>query len=402
MCQAYSACQCAAGGQQTVYHERKLHPGKGYRVRQCRSKKGYGGLEGHELLESFGTLRYIRGVLKVEQLSKRYGSHAAVSDLSFQVATGEIVGFLGPNGAGKTTTLRMLTGFLAPNAGSIQIDGVDALKDSVQARKRIGYMPEGVPAYRDMRVGEFLRYRALIKGVKRKALRAQVEEAMRLADVNEVAHRIIGQLSRGFRQRLGLADALVADPPLLILDEPTAGLDPNQVRHVRSVVRRLAGRKTILLSTHILPEVEAICERVIILHKGKLVAEGRPGALRGSQQAEHLLWIEARGKRAELEPLLWGIEGVRRVLDLSELSYHGIVRARVQTDPDPVVAERVFQAAADAGLVLRELRNETASLEDVFAELTTAEALPPESQNSDGSGVIQTVDDAGSPPESKA
>lgn len=347
-------------------------------------------------------MRYIRGVLKVEQLSKRYGSHAAVSDLSFQVATGEIVGFLGPNGAGKTTTLRMLTGFLAPNAGSIQIDGVDALKDSVQARKRIGYMPEGVPAYRDMRVGEFLRYRALIKGVKRKALRAQVEEAMRLADVNEVAHRIIGQLSRGFRQRLGLADALVADPPLLILDEPTAGLDPNQVRHVRSVVRRLAGRKTILLSTHILPEVEAICERVIILHKGKLVAEGRPGALRGSQQAEHLLWIEARGKRAELEPLLWGIEGVRRVLDLSELSYHGIVRARVQTDPDPVVAERVFQAAADAGLVLRELRNETASLEDVFAELTTAEALPPESQNSDGSGVIQTVDDAGSPPESKA
>lgn len=335
-------------------------------------------------------MRYIRRVLRVEQLSKHYGSRMAVTDLSFQVATGEIVGFLGPNGAGKTTTLRMLTGFLAPNTGSIAIDGIDALKDSVQARKRVGYMPEGVPAYRDMRVGEFLRHRALIKGVKRQAVRTQVEEAMRLADVAEVSQRIIGQLSRGFRQRLGLADALVADPPMLILDEPTAGLDPNQVRHVRSVIRRLAGRKTILLSTHVLPEVEAMCERVIILHKGKLVAEGRPGALRSSQHTEHLLWIEARGKRAELEPLLWGIEGVRRVLDLNELSYHGIVRARVRTDPNPEVAERVFLAAAEAGLVLRELRNETASLEDVFAELTTADSVPPESAQD--SGVSQSVD----------
>ncbi len=320
-------------------------------------------------------------MLKVHQLSKHYGSYQAVSNLSFQVSTGEIVGFLGPNGAGKTTTLRMLTGYLAPHSGTIEIDGVDVLKNSVQARRRIGYMPEGVPAYKDMRVAEFLRYRAALKGVARKALASAVDEAMRLADITEVAQRIIGQLSRGFRQRLGLADALVADPPLLILDEPTAGLDPNQIRHVRGLIRRLAGRKTILLSTHILPEVEAMAERVMILHKGKLVAEGRPGALRGTQGAEQLLLIEARGKRAELEPLLWGIEGIRRVLDVSELTYSGLVRARMETEPDPMVAERVFRAVADAGLVLRELRNENASLEDVFAELTTTDTAAEDSQS---------------------
>ncbi|MCB9667338.1 MAG: ATP-binding cassette domain-containing protein [Myxococcales bacterium] len=323
-------------------------------------------------------MRYIRGVLSVHNLSKQYGTHNAVVNVNFQVATGEIVGFLGPNGAGKTTTLRMLTGYLAPSGGSIEIDGLDVLKDTLRAKRRIGYMPEGVPAYRDMRVVEYLRYRAALKGVRRKACASHVEDAMRLSEISEVGHRIIGQLSRGFRQRLGLADALVADPPFLVLDEPTAGLDPNQIRHVRALVRRLAGRKTILISTHILPEVEAMCERVLILHKGKLVAEGRPGALIGAQNTEQLLLIEARGKRAELEPLLWGIEGVRRVLDINELAYNGIVRARVETDPSPQVAERVFQAAADAGLVLRELRNESASLEDVFAELTTADSTEEE------------------------
>ncbi|MCB9709485.1 MAG: ATP-binding cassette domain-containing protein [Myxococcales bacterium] len=317
-------------------------------------------------------------MLSVHNLSKQYGTHNAVVNVNFQVATGEIVGFLGPNGAGKTTTLRMLTGYLAPSGGSIEIDGLDVLKDTLRAKRRIGYMPEGVPAYRDMRVVEYLRYRAALKGVRRKACASHVEDAMRLSEISEVGHRIIGQLSRGFRQRLGLADALVADPPFLVLDEPTAGLDPNQIRHVRALVRRLAGRKTILISTHILPEVEAMCERVLILHKGKLVAEGRPGALIGAQNTEQLLLIEARGKRAELEPLLWGIEGVRRVLDINELAYNGIVRARVETDPSPQVAERVFQAAADAGLVLRELRNESASLEDVFAELTTADSTEEE------------------------
>ncbi|QQR89273.1 MAG: ATP-binding cassette domain-containing protein [Myxococcales bacterium] len=219
-------------------------------------------------------------MLRVDKLSKRFKKRRAVDGLSFEVATGEVVGFLGPNGAGKTTTLRMLTGFVAPDEGSIEIDGIDVLRDSVQARKRIGYMPEGVPLYKDMRVGEYLWFRAALKGVRRLERKEHVLEAMRLADIEEVSRQIIGQLSRGYKQRVGLADALVADPPLLILDEPTAGLDPNQIRHVRALIRRLGGKKTILLSTHILPEVEAICERVFILRRGQLVAEGRPDVLR--------------------------------------------------------------------------------------------------------------------------
>ena len=195
--------------------------------------------------------------------------------MSFRVEPGEIVGFLGPNGAGKSTTLRMLTGYLAPSSGEIQIDGIDAVRDSIQARTRLGYMPEGVPLYREMRVQEYLRHRGALKGVPK--LADAVDRSLERAGVQDARRRIIGQLSKGYRQRVGLAEALIADPAILILDEPTSGLDPNQVRQFRELIRSFSGKKTVLLSSHILSEVEAACDRVIIIREGQKVADLVPG-----------------------------------------------------------------------------------------------------------------------------
>jgi ABC-2 type transport system ATP-binding protein len=214
-------------------------------------------------------------VIEVEALSRRYGNRLAVNAVSFRVEPGEIVGFLGPNGAGKTTTLRMLTGYLAPTDGSIVIDGIDAVEDSMRARARLGYMAEGVPLYKEMRVHEYLRHRGALKGVR--DMGDAVDRSLELAGVSDVRTRIIGQLSKGYRQRVGLAEALIADPPILILDEPTSGLDPNQVRQFRELVRSFGGKKTVLLSTHILSEVEAVCDRVIIIRQGVKVADLAPG-----------------------------------------------------------------------------------------------------------------------------
>jgi ABC-2 type transport system ATP-binding protein len=214
-------------------------------------------------------------VIEVQGLTRRYGNRLAVHDVSFRVERGQIAGFLGPNGAGKTTTLRMLTGYLAPTTGEVRIDGIDAVASSMQARARLGYMPEGVPLYREMRVVEYLRHRGALKNVER--VHEAVDRSLELAGVTDAQSRIIGQLSKGYRQRVGLAEALIADPPILILDEPTAGLDPNQVRQFRELIRSFAGDKTVLLSTHILSEVEAVCDRVIIIREGEKVADLAPG-----------------------------------------------------------------------------------------------------------------------------
>lgn len=210
-------------------------------------------------------------MIEVQSLTRRYGSRLAVDGISFRVDPGETVGFLGPNGAGKTTTLRMLTGYLTPTSGEVRIAGIDAVRSSLEARARLGYMPEGVPLYRDMRVQEYLRHRSALKKIDDVA--AAVDRALEQAGVVDVRRRIIGQLSKGYRQRVGLAEALLADPPILILDEPTSGLDPNQVRQFRDLVRSFSSDKTVLLSTHILSEVEAVCDRVIIIREGAKVAD---------------------------------------------------------------------------------------------------------------------------------
>jgi ABC-2 type transport system ATP-binding protein len=313
-------------------------------------------------------------VIRVENLSKQYGERTAVDDISFSVERGEVIGFLGPNGAGKSTTLRMLTGYLTPNAGRIVIGGVDAVADPVGARKLIGYLPESVPLYRELRVEEYLRFRARLKGVPRKQVKERVRASLELANVSDVRDRIIGQLSKGYRSRVGLADALVADPPLLILDEPTAGLDPNQIRQVRDLIRGMAGTKTVLLSTHILPEVESTCGRVVIINRGRLVGEGEPGHLRIAGEGGQLLTVEAHGTRERVESVLRAVPGVRDIVDATVLQPDPpIVRVKLQADVGEI-AEAVFKAAVAANLTLRELRREQTSLEDVFTKLTTRDA----------------------------
>ena len=314
-------------------------------------------------------------MIEVSGLSKRFASRLAVDAISFSVAEGEVVGFLGPNGAGKSTTLRMITGFLAASGGSVKVGGIDVDGDPIGARRLIGYMPEGVPLYPEMRVAEYLRYRAALKGVPRRGIGDAVERSLNDAAVDDAADRIIGQLSKGYRQRVGLADALVADPPLLILDEPSSGLDPNQIRQVRELLRGFAGKKTIFVSTHILPEVEAICERVVIIHQGKKVGEGAPHELRQHFGGRHLVRIVGRGSVEAFRQALSAVERVREVLELRP-EEDELVRGTLEVDPEAESSEDVFAAVAAAGLKLRELHLEEASLEAVFGELTTSEEAP--------------------------
>ena len=330
-------------------------------------------------------------MIEVEGLTKRYGLRTAVDGISFSVEKGEIVGFLGPNGAGKSTTLRMLTGFLAPSGGTIRIDGIDMLDKPIEARRRIGYMPEACPLYPEMRVVEYLRYRAELKGVPSKDIGRRVDAALGQASVTEVASRIIGQLSKGTRQRVGLADALVADPPLLVLDEPTAGLDPNQIRQVRDLIRGFAKTKTVLLSTHILPEVEASCERVVIIHKGRVVQEGSPDELKAPPARERAFVLRSK---AGGEALGKALGGIARGFE-SKTDADGVTRVVVRIADGEDLAERIFEAVAGAGLTLRELTEaKGASLEDVFSLLTHGDAAKANDAEDDDDAGSSASDDA--------
>lgn len=314
-------------------------------------------------------------MIEVEHLTKDYGTVVAVRDVSFSVGKGEVVGFLGPNGAGKSTTMRILVGFLGASSGRVRIAGHDIADESIEARRAIGYMPESAPLYLEMRVREYLGFRAAVKKVPRGERKAAVDRAMSLAVVTEMADTLIGHLSKGYRQRVGLADALVANPPLLILDEPTAGLDPNQIREVRKLIRSLGENHTILLSTHILSEVETTCDRAIVIDRGRLVAEGSIGELRARQKAEGAaLLVVGDEKRAK--ELAASIAGVRRVVakradDASAVRL--VLGYEKDTEDGARILESVVRALVLEGLGVREATPTRATLEDVFAELTRAE-----------------------------
>ena len=311
-------------------------------------------------------------MISAKNLTKRYGPRVAVDSLAFEVGRGEIVGFLGPNGAGKSTTLRMLTGFLVPSAGSVTVDGIDVHEQPEKARASFGYMPESVPLHPELRVHEYLDYRAALKGVSRKAIGKEIDRCLEMAGVTEAKDRIIAQLSKGTRQRVGVADALLADPPLLVLDEPTSGLDPNQMRHIRELVRSFAGKKTVFLSTHILPEVEASCERVIIVRAGKKVAEGTMDELRARATGETRLVLEVHGSIDAAKASLAAIEVVK---DARVDDTHAERPKLVLTlSPGDASVDSVFAAVVRDGIALREMRREESSLEDLFAELTTSDA----------------------------
>jgi ABC-2 type transport system ATP-binding protein len=312
-------------------------------------------------------------VISVSHLSRRYGAHVAVDDVSFEVGKGEVVGFLGPNGAGKSTTLRILAGFLGPTSGTVEIAGHDVVADSFEARRAVGYMPETAPLYPEMRVVEFLRFRAELKRVARRDRASWVDDAMAKAGVLDVAHKRIAHLSKGYRQRVGLADAIVARPPIVILDEPTAGLDPNQIREARQLVRDLGREHTVVLSTHILGEVEACATRVLLIHQGKLLAEGSIEAIRG-MRAPMAVEVVVRGSAEAAVEALRAVAGVTettRAGSTGELTRVRIEFAKAQTDAERgALTEACAAALVAAGLGVREIRGAAGSLEDVFASLT--------------------------------
>lgn len=306
-------------------------------------------------------------MIQARELTKRYAGRTAVDRVSFEVGKGEIVGFLGPNGAGKSTTLRMLTCFLSASEGSATVAGYDIYEDSLEVRRRIGYMPENVPLYPDLRVGEYLRFRARLKGVGARACRAAVGEAMDICGLAAVERKPIATLSKGYRQRVGLADALVHKPELLILDEPTNGLDPGQIRQSRDLIRHLGERHTILISTHILSEVEMTCGRVIIIDRGRIRASDSPENLIRRLRRPGSILLEARAAAATASPKLAALEGVEEVSASEERD--GWTTFSLTTDPLRDVRETVHALVVTEGWGLRELASRTASLEDAFVDL---------------------------------
>src|SRR4030081_3495868 len=309
-------------------------------------------------------------MIKVENLTKRYAGQTAIKDLNFEVGKGEIMGFLGPNGAGKTTTMRILASFMPPTSGRASVAGFDVFEQSLQARAHLGYMPENVPLYNDMRVTEYLDYRAALKGVPHRRVAERVGDVKELCSLREVERKLIAVLSKGYRQRVGLADALVAEPDLLILDEPTIGLDPNQIRQVRELIKNLGKQHTILLSTHILPEVEMTCSRVIIIHKGQIEACDTPENLLGQIRQAGGVVVEAKVGNDNGAQELKKISGVRDVVTDSEGEWK-IFSLRVESGAD--VREEIFRLATARHWTVRELSQRRATLEDVFVEITLSD-----------------------------
>ena len=310
-------------------------------------------------------------LVQVDQLCRRFGNTLAVDGLSFSIKKGEIVGFLGPNGAGKTTTLRMLTSFLPPSSGRASIAGHDVFQDSLEARRHVGYLPEAVPLYPELRVSEYLGFRSQIKELPRKDRKSRIASAIERCGLGDVQRRIVGQLSRGYRQRLGLADALLHDPPILILDEPTVGLDPNQVRLARNLIRELGKDHTVLLSTHILAEVEALCGRVLILDQGKLVAEGEPATLKARLSGATALNVEIRGApTTEIAAALKSLTGAEAVEAPADAGVEA-ARLRIEVAAKADLREAVFRLCVDRGWVLLGLSASAGTLEDLFVDLTT-------------------------------
>jgi len=309
-------------------------------------------------------------VIKVENLTKRYAGVTAIDNISFEVGKGEIVGFLGPNGAGKSTTMRILSSFMPATAGRASIAGFDVFENSLEARAHLGYMPENVPLYTEMRVTEYLIYRAKLKGVTGRRLKERIGDVKELCSLRDVENRIIGTLSKGYRQRVGLAEALVHEPDLLILDEPTIGLDPNQIRQVRELIKNLGKHHTILLSTHILPEVEMTCSRVIIINKGRIEASDTPQNLLDQLRTAGGVRLEAKTGSDNGVAELQKIAGVKDVTVEREGDWETFL---LKTESKGDVREEVWRLAVDRKWAVRELSRRKATLEDVFVEITHAD-----------------------------
>ena len=307
-------------------------------------------------------------MIEVENLTKHYGQHVALDGITFSVEHGEVDGFLGPNGAGKSTTMRILTTFLAATSGSVYIGGDCVFEQPNRVRRRIGYMPENNPLPIDLRVRDYLNFRAQLKHLSKDMATKRIDEVVDECGISDVANRYIGQLSRGYRQRVGMADALLANPELIILDEPTSGLDPNQIRSVRSLIRKLSGKHTVLISSHILSEIEMTCDRVIILHEGKLLASGEMKQL--ISKSNLAVVAEICAPLNEIKN--WASEIALENSELIEQK-NGYVRCRFSAIKNNDIREQIFTIVNERGWELRELSLQTPSLEDLFVSLTNGE-----------------------------
>jgi ABC-2 type transport system ATP-binding protein len=306
-------------------------------------------------------------MIEVQDLTKYYGPHLAVSRLDFQVAAGEIVGFLGPNGAGKTTTLKILAGFLSPSAGTARINGYDCVNESLAARRSLGYVPENVAIYPDLTVTQFLRFAARAKGVEAKSEKREIDRVMGSCGLEDVRHTLVKALSKGYRQRLGLSQALLNQPPLLILDEPTIGLDPSQIVEIRELIKNLEGAHTVMLSSHILPEVSQLCDRVIIINRGQIVASDRPESLSRQLGQGSRVLLTVAGPASEVEITLQKIPGVNRVLGQEN------GRFLVEADSGHELRPQLARVIVERGWDLLELKAQEFTLEEVFLNLVTEE-----------------------------
>jgi len=306
-------------------------------------------------------------LIEVEALTKRFVDRDAVSNVSFFVAEGEVLGFLGPNGAGKTTTMRMITGFLPATSGSVRVAGIDLARDPLGVRARIGYLPENVALYPEMRVEEYMRFRAAIEGVPRKEIGGRVDEACERTMITDVRRQVIGTLSKGYRQRVGLASTLLHRPAVLILDEPTVGLDPRQIVKIRELIVELGRDHTVILSTHILPEVEQVCRRVLIIDGGKIVADGTPEQLRSGVAGAGEVVVQLEAPEADARAALQALPGAGSV------RHDGGGRFHISVDGGADLRRAVFSLAVEKGWTLLELAQTMPSLEDTFLRLTTRE-----------------------------
>ncbi len=314
-------------------------------------------------------------MIEVHELTKQFGPNTALDTVSFSVGKGEILGFLGPNGAGKTTTMRILTGYLAPTSGDARIAGIDLFRYPLEARRKIGYLPEAIPLYGDMTVFEYLHYVAALKEVPRRDRNRQVTDVNDDCGLSDVSHRLIGHLSKGYRQRVGIAQALLADPEVLILDEPTEGLDPKQIIEIRNLIQSLGGRRTVILSSHILPEVSMICQRVVIINKGRVVAVDTPDNLNRSLQHNTSVSLEIRGPESDIPAVLEQIPGVLSVHKDPEPSPDNSRVFRVESEESVDIRNRLARTVMENNWELLGLQRAQLSLEDIFVQIVTEEEV---------------------------
>ncbi len=307
-------------------------------------------------------------MIKVENVTKKYGAYTVVDNMNFEIKEGEIVGFLGPNGAGKTTTMSMITGFIEPTSGHVEINGYNVSKKARKAKREIGYMPETTPLYNELTPKEFVNYMAELKGVKRRERKAEVERVIKAVNVEDVQNKLIKNLSRGYRQRVSLAGALVGNPKVLILDEPTVGLDPKQVTQIRSLIKSLGKDHTVILSSHILSEVSQICKKVIIINKGKLIAIDTPENLEKKEVGENTLLVTVEDLENKIDATVKKMENVKDIKLIKTLQ-DGTKQYSISAKEDKDIRKEIFSEFAKAGMTIFELRKSEASLEEVFIDL---------------------------------